>query len=483
MSNILASLTNAGNALDVFQQALTVVQNNVDNSSTPGYATQTLNLVAEPLDVAGGLTGGVASQGLQDSRDDYVEEQVQQQTSTLGLYTAQAQATGTIQSFFDVTGAGGVPAALNNLLSAFSAWSATPTDPTAEQTVLSNAQSLATSINGLANSLSSTSQQLDTQISSTVSQINSIAAQIQQYNEQELKSPTPDPGAEANLYAALDNLSQLTNFSTVKQSDGTITVMLGGGDPLVMGTQVNDLSASDAVATNPPPTYPNSPPSAVITDSQGNDVTSQITSGQLGGLLDTRNRVLGSLLGNAQQQGTLNQFAQTLADTVNQILESGTVSTATGAAAGTALFTYDTTNATNVAASLSLNPAITPSELAPVDWVGSSPNANGNATQLADLGNAGNTAGNISGMNLVQFLAQMASDIGQENQTATTNQTTQQQIVSQATTLRNQVSGVSLDAQATDVLQFQRAYQASAQVLTVINDILDTTMNMMTVTT
>jgi flagellar hook-associated protein 1 FlgK len=480
MANILASLSSAGNALDVFQQALTVIQNNVDNSSTPGYATQTLNLEAEPLVVTGGLTGGVAAQGLEDSRDDYAEEQVQQQTQTLGFYTAQAQSTGTLQSFFDVSGTGGVPAALNNLLSAFSAWSVTPGDPTAEQNVLANAQSLASSINGLANSLSSASQQMDTQISSTVSKINSIAAQIQQYNQQVLQSSTPDPGAQANLYAALDNLSQLTNFTTVKQSDGTITVMLGGGDPLVMGTQVNQLSASDVVATNPPPTYPNSPPSAVITDSQGNDVTSQITSGQLGGLLDTRNRVLGSLLGNTQQQGSLNQFAQTLADTVNNILESGTVSTAQGAAAGTALFTYDTTNPANVAASLELNPAITASGLAPVD---SSGNANGNANQLADLGNAGNTAGNIDGMNLVQFLAQMASDIGQENQTATTNQNTQQQIAAQATTLRDQISGVSLDTQATSLLQFQRAYQATAQVLTVLNDMLDSTINMMTVTT
>jgi flagellar hook-associated protein 1 FlgK len=479
MPNILASLSSAGNALDVFQQALNVVQNNVNNSSTPGYATQNLNLTAEPLVVTGGLTGGVAAQGLQDTRDDYAEEQVQQQTQTLGLYTAQAQSTGTVQSFFNVSGTGGVPAALNNLLSAFSAWSVSPDDPTAEQTVLSNAQDLASSINGMANSLSTTSQQLDTQIGSTVSKINSIATQIQQYNQQELQSPTPDPGAEANLYAALDNLSQLTNFTTVKQSDGTITVMLGGGDPLVIGNQVNDLAASDAVAANPPPTYLNSPPSAVITDSQGNDVTSQITSGQLGGLLDTRNRVLGSLLGNAQQQGSLNQFAQTLADTVNNILESGTVSTSAGAAAGTALFTYDTTNATNVAASLALNPAVTPSQLAPVD---SSGNANGNANQLADLGNAGNTAGNIDGLNLVQFLAQMASNIGQENQTATTNQTTQQQVVSQATTLRDQVSGVSLDTQATEVLQFQRAYQATAQVLTVLNNMLDTTINMMTVT-
>lgn len=480
MPNLLASLSSAGNALDIFQQALNVIQNNVNNSSTPGYATQSLNLTAQPLVVTGGLTGGVAAQGLQDSRDGYAEEQVQLQTQTLGLYTAQAQATSTIQSFFDVSGTGGVPAALNNLLSAFSAWSVSPDDATDQQDVLSSASSLAGSVNGLARSLSSTSQQLDTQIGSTVSQINTIATQIQQYNEQVQQSSTPDPGAEASLYSALDNLSQLTNFTTVKQSDGTVTVMLGSGDPLVIGDQVNTLSASDAVASNPPPTYPNSPTSAVITDSQGNDVTSQITSGQLGGLLDTRNRVLGSLLGNAQQQGSLNQFAQTLADTVNNILESGTVSTAAGAASGTALFTYDSSNATNAAASLAVNPAITAGELAPVD---SSGNANGNANQLADLGNPGNTAGNIDGMNLVQFLAQMSSSIGQENQTATTNQTAQQQIAAQTTTLRDQVSGVSLDAQATDVLQFQRAYQAAAQVLTVLNDVLDSTLNMMTVTT
>jgi flagellar hook-associated protein 1 FlgK len=478
MGNLLASLSSAGNALDVFQQALTVIQNNVNNASTPGYATQTLNLEAQPLVVTGGLTGGVASAGLQDSRDDYAEEQVQQQTQTLGLYTAQAQATGTIQSFFDVSGTGGVPAALNNLLSAFSAWSVTPNDPTAEQTVLSSAQSLAGSINGLANSLSSTSQQLDTQIGSTVTQINTIAQQIQQYNEQVVQSSTPDPGAEANLYSALDNLSQLANFSTVTQTNGTVTVMLGGGTPLVIGDQVNTLSASDSVDANA--TYPNSPPTAHIIDSQGKDVTAQITSGQLGGLLDSRNRVLGSLLGSAQQPGSLNQFAQTLADTVNQILESGTVSTSAGAAQGTALFTYATSAPIGVAASLAVNPAITPSELAPVDSDGT---ANGNANQLADLGNAGNTAGNIDGMNLVQYLAQISSDIGQENQTATTNQSTQQQIVAQATTLRGQVSGVSLDAQATDVLQFQRAYQATAQVLTTINEVLDTTMNMMVVTT
>jgi flagellar hook-associated protein 1 FlgK len=460
MSSLFAMMGAAGSALSVYQKALSVIQNNVDNSSTSGYAAQSLNLEAMPLDVATGLAGGVTSAGLDNSRDPYAEEQLEQQTQTLGQYTAQAQSTSTLQSFFDASGDSGVAAALGALFQSFSAWSVTPNDPTAEESVLASAGTLASAVQGLASSLSQTSQQLDTSIASTASQINSIAAQIQTYNQQRLTETTPDPGEDAQLYSDLDNLSQLTNFSTVTQPDGTVTVLLGGGSPLVEGSQEYAISTAS------------SPAGAQILDSQGNDITSQITSGQLGGLLDSTNRVLGSMLGDSQQTGTLNQFATALATTVNGILESGTVSTDTGAAAGTALFTYSSTP-TDAAATLEVNPAITASQLAPVD---SSGNANGNANQLAALTNT--TLAQLGGVSLTQYFGQITSDIGQENQTATDNQTSQQQVVAQATTLINQVSGVSLNEEATNVLQFQSAYQASAQVLTVLNTIADSVIAM-----
>src|SRR5262249_8399213 len=141
-------------------------------------------------------------------------------------------------------------------------------------------------------------------------------------------------------------------------------------------------------------------------------------------------------------------------------------SSAPGAAAGTALFTYDNSDPTKAAASLSLSSSITADQLAPVD---SSGTANGIANQLASLGSAGTAQGLIGGMNLVQYMSQIASNVGLENQTASNNQTTQQSVASQAASLRDQVSGVSLDEQAVGVLQFQRAYQAAAQVLTVLN--------------
>ena len=415
------------------------------------------------------------SGGLKNSRDQYAEEAVQSQTQALGFYTAQAQNSGTIQSFFDVSGTTGVSASLSALFQSFSAWSNTPTDPTAQQNVLAAADTVAQSFQGLSNSLTQTAQQIDGQIGSTVQQINTIGAQIQQYNVQRMQSPQPDPGADAQLYSALQNLSQLTNFTTLTQSNGTVTVLLAGGTPLVDGTQQNVLSSSASVDTQPPPVYAQSLPTEHILDAQGNDVTSEITSGQLGGLLDTRNRVLAGILGDSQQQGTLNQLAQGLADTVNQILESGTVSTSAGAANGTALFTYNSNNPATVASTLALNPAITSAQLAPVDASG---NANGNANALAALESATGTQGTIGGLSYIQYFGQIAGNAGQENQTATANAQAQQQVAAQAETLRSQVSGVSLDQEASAMLQFQQAYQASAQVLTVLDNLGADLMNL-----
>jgi flagellar hook-associated protein 1 FlgK len=225
--------------------------------------------------------------------------------------------------------------------------------------------------------------------------------------------------------------------------------------------------------------YPQSLPTAHVLDAQGNDITSEITGGQLGGLLDTRNRVLAGILGDAQQQGTLNQLAQGLADTVNQILTSGTVSSAPGAANGAPLFTYNSANPAAAASSLTMNPAITADQLAAVD---SSGNANGNANALAALENPSGTQGTISGLSYIQYFGQIAGNVGQENQTATANEQTQQQVAAQSETLRSQVSGVSLDQEASAVLQFQQAYQATAQVVTVLDNLGQDLMNLIVAT-
>ena len=465
--SLTAALNNSANSLTVLQQALDVIQNNVSNSSTPGFATQKLNITAQPFDVASGAAGGIAAQGLISSRDSYADSEVQRQLQALGGFTAQAQGTSSLQSLFDVTGTSGVPAALNNLYTAFSAWSASPTDASAEQNVISAAGSFANAVSQLSQSLESQAKGLNSQIGSTVDQINSLAGQIRQYNQTKLQNPDTNPGADASLENTLEQLSQLTNFTALSQPDGTVTVLVGGGSPLVIGNQQYSISAQAQVDNNPPAVNPQSTPASQILDDQGNDITASVTGGQLGGLLDVRNRVLSSIIGDAQNSGSLNQFAKTFADTVNNILTSGTTSPATGAPAGLPLFTYNNTDGTFAAGTLAVNPAITPAQLAPVDASG---NANGNANQLASLATP---SSQIGGQSFVSFFSGIAAGAGQENATAQSNATLQQQVVSQTQSQRDQISGVSLDAQAASLLEFQRAYQSVARVLTVINSLAD----------
>jgi flagellar hook-associated protein 1 FlgK len=474
MSSLIASMATAGNALDVYQQALTVVQNNITNSSTPGYATQTLNLVAQALDVAGGLAGGVAARGLESSRDEYAEEEVRRQMQSLGTYETQASGLSSIDNLFDVTGNSGIPADLSNLYSSFSAWAASPKSASAEQTVIADAGNLASDVHRMSASLARVSSDVDSQIGSTVTQINQLASNIQQYNVERLQQGSSDPGTDASMTSSLEQLSELVDVSVVKQPDGTVTVLLNGGSPLVMGTSQYSISSAQSVLSGA--VNQQSPPSAQILDSQGNDITSQIQGGKLGGLLDVHNNVLASLVGDGQQAGSLNQFAAAFADTVNGILQSGTVSTGTGAAQGAPLFTYDNSDPTLAAASFALNPAITPAQLAPVDAQG---NANGNANQLASLASS-TSAGGVNGLTFRDFFSGIASYVGQESSTATTNQQAQQQVVTQTKALRDQASGVSLDDQAVSLLSFQKGYEATARLLTTLNSIAETTINMIT---
>ncbi len=228
MGGLLGALNSSLDALRSFETALNVSQNNVSNSSTPGYSDQVATLEAMPFDAASGTGGGVQAGTTQSTDNAYADQAVRTQFSAQGNYTAQSTALSSIQSLFDVTGQTGVIGALNNLFQSFSAWSATPTSTAAQQAVLTAAQTVAQSFQSTANSLSQTTNQVDQQISSTVQQINGIASDIANDNVQILRSSTPDAGLEANLQASLQSLSQLVGHNrNLAAPNGTATVLFG----------------------------------------------------------------------------------------------------------------------------------------------------------------------------------------------------------------------------------------------------------------
>jgi flagellar hook-associated protein 1 FlgK len=185
-------------------------------------------------------------------------------------------------------------------------------------------------------------------------------------------------------------------------------------------------------------------------------------------LLDVRNRILGSLRGGQDQTGSINQFAKALADKVNGILEAGTVDSQAGADKGVALFVYDTP----AASTIKVNPAITAAMLAPANASGS----NGAALELAGLGSTGITE--LGGTSLVDFFGNVTAAVGAESAASSSALDSDKQAVAQMRTLRDEISGVSLDEQAVLLLQFQRSYAAAARVLTVLDQLTETTINL-----
>jgi flagellar hook-associated protein 1 FlgK len=134
------------------------------------------------------------------------------------------------------------------------------------------------------------------------------------------------------------------------------------------------------------------------------------------------------------------------------------------------LFTYDTVNASNVAATLAVNPSITPDQLAAIQ-VGPPEVANGVALGLAQMASPLNAAQEINGESYADYYGDMASGVGAALDTATGQQTLQQSAVAQAQNLVQQVSGVNLDSEAASLVEFQRAYDANSHFVTVIDQI------------
>jgi len=471
MGGLFSSLNTSVEALRSLQSALAVTQNNVSNANTPGYARQIALLESQPFNLSGGLAGGVQFGGTQSTQNEYLNQAVRTQLSAQGYFTGESNPLASIQSLFDVSGKTGLTGALNNLFQSFSAWSATP-NTTSAQAVLNQAQALAQSFQSAAASLSQVTNTVNQQISSNVDQINNLTAAIQQANIAIGNSSTPDAGLDANLHASLESLSQIADITVSFAPNGTATVLLGGQTPLVIGAQQYTIQASFAPTGTP--TIPNATPDARILDSNGQDITSHISQGSLGGLLNVRNTVLPSLQGDGQQQGALNQLAQQVADRVNSILTSAHTA---GGAAGVPLFAYSAGSPAAIAQTLALDPNVTAGTLAPVN-PGPPVVSNGAALQLAGLGNSTNPADLISGQTMLQFLSSMATQAGQSASDAQTGSNLHAQLLAQSRSLQTEVSGISLDAEAAQVLQLQQGYQAASKMVSVINSLSDALLNM-----
>ena len=197
MSNYLSSLGNTASSFSAIEQAMEVVSNNTTNAATPGYASQTQSLQADPFDPAQGAIGGVTAGPLINSRDIYAEINVQTAQSAVSYSTSIANTLQSVTPLFSLTTNSGtdtsIGGASNALFNSFSSLSVSPNDAGTRSGVLNAASNLASAFNSTYQSLSTTATTTVADAQSTVQSINNLAADIQQINAQTLQSGGAGP--------------------------------------------------------------------------------------------------------------------------------------------------------------------------------------------------------------------------------------------------------------------------------------------------
>ncbi|MBB5345368.1 flagellar hook-associated protein 1 FlgK [Edaphobacter lichenicola] len=334
-----------------------------------------------------------------------------------------------------------------------SALEANPSDTATRQKVLTAATALAGAFNSASSQLSKISTSLNQQVSGDVSQINSLTSSIASLNSKIAStSPNGDAGSlEDQRQEDIDQLSQLVGLDQISTSQNGISLTTSGGAVLVSGDQSFQVSTTQ-VAGN----------TDVLAGDPPQDVTSNLSGGDLGGALQARDQYLPTY------SAALDNLAFSLGTAVNQQNELGVDSSGNP---GLAIFSLPG-SATGSAATIAVS-ATSPGAVAAAS-AGEGSSGNGNATTLADL----STTNVVGTQTATGFLASFLDQVGSDASSVTTENATQQTTLTQLTTHRNSLSSVSSDEEASNLTQYQRSYQAASQVFSIVDTLMASAINL-----
>jgi flagellar hook-associated protein 1 len=456
MSGLLSTMFVASGAMAADQGALEVTGNNVANINTPGYSREVPVLQENAPVVLGNLTfgTGVSLASVESVRDSVLQIRIQQETGQQGQLNAFVNAMNQAQTLF-TAGSNDLGAEISNLFSSISQLSTNPASVPLRQSVVTAASNLASTFNNISRNLTTQRSNLDLSIGQSVRQVNTLTQQIASLNGQ--ITALQNVGRDASAFIDqrdnfINQLSGLINVSEIK-SDSGITLTTSDGTALVAGMQSYALNTqADAAGVQ-------------HVFSQGTDITSSLTSGALGGLIQARDQTLPGLLAG------LDTLAAALETAFNNANAAGFDLNGNP---GANLFTPPPAGGTGAASSMALA-AVDPSLIA-----ASSDGSAGSNLNLANFA-AIQYQPMISGATATDYYGNLVFNVGNDVSNATAELQSSQLVLQQLQDQRGSISGVSLDEEAANMTQFQRAYDAAAQVVVAVNQMLETVINMGTI--
>ncbi|NJD69427.1 MAG: flagellar hook-associated protein FlgK [Candidatus Methylomirabilota bacterium] len=470
MISLQASLTMARKALQAQQVAIQTTGHNIANANTPGFTRQRVDLspsISFPLVATGSLGTGVNVKDISRIRDLLLDSQYRDAHQALSRQEAEEATLSQIELIVGEPSDNGLSAGLSALFASFQDLANYPTDFAVRSVVRDKARAVADQFHRLDEGFERLKIDLYNEIQVVVKQVNGLAQQIADLNRQIAMS---EGGVgEANDLRdqrdqALDELSGLVGGSLVEDIAGQVRVTVGGGLTLVDGLTAVAVQAQDFDQTDPD--YPDS----VRLFLGGHLLTPG--GGRLAGLLNSRNSTSSFVKG---VQSQLDALAKALIDEVNTVHAAGF---GLDGISGRNLFTPLLTTA-GAARFISVDAAIEADVMTIAASSNADPGDNSTAVTLAGLQDDSTVVMLPSGQSVTfgGYLSGLVSDLAEQEAGAKRSVSLHTGMEDFLIGRRDQASGVSLDEEMTNLIRFQKAYEAAAHFANVVNDLLGTLMN------
>jgi flagellar hook-associated protein 1 len=443
------------NGLTIYQVASEVTSENIANVNTEGYSRQRVILESAPPTTHNGfpLGTGVRISTVERYYDKLLQQQLSTAATTSGYDSTKSEVLQEIEPSFNELTQDGLGSAISNFFGAWQDLSTNPSGTTERQVVLSQAQTLVDNFKSISTTLNNAITTQNAALPTLTDEINNkltnIAALNGQIKQTELVSGNANEMRDQRDQLVKE-LSQQIGINYTENSDGTTDITFAdGGGALVTGQKAGSFSLTTNTTTNLYDvnlTPAGGTTAALVTPTQG----------ELGATLAMRDSTTSGI---PYYLGQLNSLASSIITQVNTQHALGYDSGTPPAVGGNF---FSGTNASDIAVNIT-----DPSKIAAASSAATSPGGNANALVIANLQSTFTTSYNT-----------LVSKIGLDTQQAKTVVSQDEAFTKQLSTLRDSNSGVSLDEELTNLVMYQRSYQASAKLITTATDMMDIVIGM-----
>ncbi len=448
-------------ALFTAQQAISVSGHNIANVNTPGFSRQEITLAENrPENGSPGQIGtGVHAESIRRSFDSFVEGQLLASRERLGEFTASRNALARLEPLFGDTNNIGIGAGLNEFFGALQDVATNPNDLSARTVFLSKATALASRFNQSAADLTSAQEFLDRQVGQTVTDVNRLTSQIADLNAKIAYAESS--GQQANDLrdqrgVALAGLGELIEVSSIEDATGQLTVFAGRGHVLVDKERTYQLVGVPDLSNNGLLDVHYDAGAGSTTD-----LTPVIQSGRLKGVLDVRDQTIPSL------RASLDTLASEVVTLVNQQHRLGF---GLDGSTNQNFFVPTGTTASTIAVGLT-----NVRQIAASSTVGGVPGNNANALALAGLRST--DVASFGNVTFQEYYSMIAGSFGSTAQGVDGNLRAQEILHDQLTSQRAAISGVSMDEELANLLQYQRSFEAASRMIVIADEMFQTILS------